>query len=150
MEILNFKLSNKELIKVQIIRDNRNKFVARCPLFFILLKIGNIQIDDLFFKFSHKEQTAIIYHELWHKDNNLNEIKRMLSKKLWLVFYERPIYYSQEYKADIQGAKLGGKKNMLSTLKKLKGMIRKGILKGHEKNHPPIDERIKRIKNLKI
>ena len=127
----------------------KKMFVAQSPALWGLFGLENIKISLLFDEFSYNEKVAILYHELWHRKNNeWTEIKMYI--KPWLIFYHKPIYYCQEFSADIQGAKLGGKKNMLSVLKKLKNMIKqKKIDPSHKNTHPPIDERIKRIEMLK-
>jgi hypothetical protein len=150
MEILNFKLPSGEIIKIQRIRNNRGNFVARCPPFFILFNIGNIQIGNLFFEFSRREQIAIIYHELWHKNNNFKYTYKTLIKKPWLIFYIKPLLDDLEFNADLYALKMTNKKSIVGVLIKLKKMIEKGIIySSHEKTHPSIDERIKRIKRLK-
>lgn len=152
MEIFNFKLPNGEILKLQWVKNNKDKFIAKCPPLLILFNIGNIQIDDLFSEFTYEEQVAIIYHELWHYHNNLKfEIKFRTKKPwLWLLFFiNKPIYYEQEFNADMHALDKTNKKDILNVLKKVEKMIKEEIIsKSHEKTHPPIEERIKRIEKL--
>lgn len=127
----------------------KNKFVAQSPGLGGLFGLKNIEISPLFDHFNYGEKVAIIHHELWHRKNNeLVELKMYL-KKPWCIFYRKPVYHHQEFQADLNGANFGGKKHMLSVLRKLKKMIENGsIPSSHKKTHPPIDERIRKIKNL--
>jgi hypothetical protein len=141
-EIKEFTLPDGKIIQLIYIQNKNNKFVARSPH----IPLGKIKIDELFFEFLYEEQVAIIYHELWHFNNNLKYEIKMLIKKPWLLFYEKPIYYTQEFNADLNALEKTNKTDTLSMLIRLKNMIIKGILPlSHEKTHPPIDERIKKI-----
>lgn len=74
----------------------------------------------------------------------------MIKKNFWLLFYCKPIYISHEFKADMYSKKMMGKKYTLEVLKILKRFLNKKILSPkHEKDHPPIEERIRRIEKSK-
>ena len=63
MENRKFKLPEGKIIQLNYLPIK--KFIANIPPFF-----GNIKIDKLFYGFDRKEKTSIIYHELWHRENN--------------------------------------------------------------------------------
>lgn len=69
---------------------------------------------------------------------------------MWLLFFiNKPILHEQEFRADLNSFKNTNKKDTLNMLKMLEKMIKSGILpRKHEKTHPLIEERIKRIKEL--
>lgn len=148
MTIVDFKLPNKEIIKLKYIKNRKRKFIAQAPYY----KIGRIKVDELFFEFPYSIQVAIIYHELWHYNNNLKFEIKYRSKKpwLWLFFFIcKPIYHLQEFEADLHGFQMTSKKDMLDVLENLEKLIQKGVIsKSHEKTHPLIEERIKRIREL--
>lgn len=148
-EIIFFELLDGKKIPIKFIKNKKKKFIAQSPPFF-----GKIMVDELFFnEFSESQRISIIYHELWHKENNLKFELKYRTKKpwLWLLFFiNKPIYHAQELEADLHALKMTNEKDTLNMLIRLKEMIKKGIIKkNHERTHPPIDERIKRIKNGK-
>lgn len=151
--IVKFKFPNGEAIKIKYLQNKKKKFVARAPSlnFYSLRKI---LIDELFFKFPYNEQVSIMYHELWHYNENWKFELYYRTKKpwLWLCFFiNKPIQHAQEFNADLYALKMTNKKDTLAMLKRLEGMIKEGILpKSHEKTHPPIKERIKIIKEVRI
>ena len=58
--------------------------------------------------------------------------------------------HAQEFEADLNAFKMTNKNDTLNMLLKLKGLVDRGIVpKSHEKTHPKIEERIKRIKETK-
>ncbi len=152
-KIIDFKFPNGEIIKVNYLRNQKKKFVAKAPSpnFW---GIRRTSIDELFFEFTYREQISIMYHELWHYHNNSKfEIKYRTNRLwLWLFFFiNKPILHAQEFNADLYALKMTNKKDTLSMLKKLEKMIKAGILPpSHEKTHPSIEERIKIIQKTKI
>jgi len=145
-KIIEFKLPDGKVINLKYIKNNRKGFVARSPS----IPLGRIKVDSLFFKFTHGEQVSIIYHELWHyRKNFVFDIKYRM-KKPWLLLLPgniKKIMHQQEFEADLNALKMTNKKDTLSMLKRLKKMIEKGVIpRSHEKTHPLIDERIKRVK----
>ncbi len=59
----------------------------------------------------------------------------------------KPILHAQEFNADMHALKMTNKRDMLSMLKRLKKMIKMERLPvSHEKTHPQINERIRKIK----
>jgi hypothetical protein len=145
VELIDFQLPNKEIVKLKFIKNKKKKFVSSSHP----IPIGKISVDELFFEFEQKQQIAIIYHELWHYHNNLKfEITHPWL--LILFFIGKPISWKQEFNTDINGAFNTDKATMVSVLEKLKDFIKKGlIVENNKKTHPPIDERINRIQNLK-
>lgn len=150
MQKINFKLPDGRVVKLNVVRKPKVHFVAKCPTSLLLFGIGNITVDELFLRFKPKERVSIIFHELWHKDNHVKfELSILFSKKFWHFFWGNKLGQMQEFEADKFSAMMAGKKNTISGLTILKKLIVKGVLKEHEKTHPPIDERIKRIKEIK-
>jgi hypothetical protein len=148
-ELIDFPILNEELIKLKFIKNKKKKFVACSPI----IPLGRIKVDELFFNFEPKQQIAIIYHELWHYHNNLKFEIIYRIKHPWLLFLffiNKPILWEQEFNADINGTFNTDKDTMIFVLKKLDNFLEEGlIISNHEKTHPPIKERIKRIQNLK-
>lgn len=147
-DIRDFKLPSGEIIPLKLILFKKLKNVATSPISLGFIKFGNINVSELFYeKFNYPEQVVIIYHELWHKDNNLKHEFYMLKRNPFLLFYHKPILHSQEFNADLYAKQKTNKKDTLNMLNILKGLINDGILsQKHEESHPPIKERIKRIK----
>lgn len=108
----------------------------------------SIKIDEYFDRFLPSEQKVIIWHELYHYKYNGTRFPL-----LWLknIFKKSKYNASQllEFEADEYSAKNNGKKIALKTLNKVKSLIDKKILPQSLKDHPRIEERIKRIKELK-
>jgi hypothetical protein len=149
-EFLDFKIKDKNL-KIKFIKNPKRKFIANAwGLGFFGL--GYIQVDELFFnEFTRAEQLSIIYHELWHYENNLRyEICNILfSKRFYFIFSLNKLGKIWEIEADKYSAQMNGKKNLLSVLKKISNLDKKEILKYNHADHPSIKERIKAIKKLK-
>lgn len=147
-EIIVFNL-NKKVIKLKFMKNPKEKFIAKADSSGVF-GLGNISVDNLFFdEFSKKEQDAIIYHELWHYHNNLKfEIKILFSKRFWIFFLYNRLSKLQEIEADKYSSKVN-KKSMLNVLIKIKELVERENLPYNLKNHPSIEERIKRIKELR-
>ena len=141
------------IIKLTKIKSPKKgkEFVALSPPLGGWFGLENIKIYPKYFDmFNYKQKVAILYHELWHRrGNELFELKLLLTSKPWRFFQHKWISHQQEFQADKQGARLGGKRIMLSVLKKLKIMISQGLLEpSHEDTHPKIDERISAVKEI--
>lgn len=148
----------KQIKKDNIIQITKNvkvkfKIVNKKKPFIANGGILGIEVDDYFLKnFTEKEQKAILMHESFHKKYNwlillYFEIKHI--KKL--LFFSKNKYNPKqllEFEADKWAVKNFNKKDVLSMLFRLKKAITKGF-PYNLKSHPPIDDRIKRIKNLK-
>jgi len=143
---IKFKLLDGQIIFLTKINNPRKAFVAQSPPLNGFFGLVKIRITDLFEQFTYKERAAIIYHELWHRKNNEKFEMKIILKRPLLLFFPQKIRRLQEYEADMWGARKAGFKNMHSVLVKLKKLIKNGTLEpSHEKSHPPIRERIKRI-----
>jgi Zn-dependent protease with chaperone function len=151
--IIKFKLPDGEIIPLSFYKGR--KFIAKVAPFG-----GNIKIGELFYKFSKSEKTAVIYHEIGHKKNNIKiEFSLLLSRRFFLFFWDMlkgclflgsDIAKLQEIEADKYSAVEFSKKSTLSSLIKIKKMQDKGEIPIDLKNHPSIEERIKRIRELNL
>jgi len=105
-----------------------------------------IAIDEYFDEFNNNEQKAVIWHELYHRKNTTG------LKRIWWalrsIFTKENILWTEEFLADEYSAKKGGKENELKNLYKCKELYDKKIVEYNPKTHPPIDERIRRIKEV--
>ena len=116
---------------------------------FIAMSNGlSVKIDEYFDRFSPEEQKAIIWHEIYHKNMNGTHLLWLQLKKL-LKKSDYNASQLVEFEADEHAAKNVGKEVTLRALKKIKLLINKKVIPQNLKNHPPIDERIKRIKDMK-
>src|SRR3989344_3447518 len=106
-EIIKFKLSENEEIKLKLIKGKR--FIAKSDILLYLIGLGNIYVDELFKEFTYDEQKSIVFHEIWHRKNNLKfEILNIWLKKPWLIFSDNKISKLQEFEADKYAAKMAG------------------------------------------
>lgn len=106
-----------------------------------------IAIDKYFDELSPDRQKAVIWHELYHR-----KITTGLNRIWWDLrsfFTRENTRWTEEFKADEYSAKKHGKENVLKFLNKAKELYTKRIVEYDPKTHPPIDERIRRIKELK-
>lgn len=125
-----------------------------------------IKVDELFFtRFKEKERVAILWHELYHCKFlvfNINEnysLKKQWAKIVsWFdkenykkknLLGEKNLLWIEEFEADKYSALKNGSNNCLNCLYVSKRLYESGIIKYNSKTHPPIPERIKRIKELK-
>jgi len=144
-----FEIGGGVKIPLKFIKNKKRKFIAQCPPFF-----GKIKVDELFFdEFNELQRKTIIYHELWHKKNNLKFELKYRNKRpwLWLLFFiNKPILHAQEFEADLNAFNMTSRKNTLEVLQKLKDLVDNRVIpKSHEKTHPKIEDRIKQIKEAK-
>ena len=147
-EIKEFDLNGK-IIKIKFIKNPKRSFIAQASNFGVF-GLGYISVDKLFFNFSKNEQKSMIYHELWHYKNNLKfEIEILFSKKFWIFLSQNKLSKLQELEADKYASIKNNKKNMIRTLKYIKILCKKGEVEYNYKNHPTLEERIKKIKELK-
>ena len=109
--------------------------------------MGPIKIDEYFDKFSPDEQKAIIWHEQYHRKNLTG---------LWRVYWDVKCFFTkensrwiEEFNADRYSVDNCGKEKVLRFLKKAKNLYKKKIVEYNSKTHPPIEERIKIITELK-
>lgn len=144
---IKFRLSKNYFVTVNFITGNKKKFIANASDFGVI-GLGNVNIDEFFYKFLFKEQKSIIFHELWHYRNNLVFELKSLLKKPWLIFVPNKIKKFQEFEADVYASKKNGKLNTLRMLNRIKIMVKSNEITYNIKTHPTIDERIKKIKNL--
>lgn len=116
---------------------------------FIAMANGvSIKIDEYFDRLSLNEQRAIIWHELYHKNTNGTRLLWLQFKSLFKKSKYNP-YQLMEFEADEHAARNVGKEITIKALKKIKYLIDKKIVPQNLKNHPPIEDRIKRIENMK-
>ena len=141
-EVVTFELSKDKKIILHLIKNPKENFIAKVPFLSPQIYIGNS-----FYKFSNHEQKAIIFHELWHRENNLKFEVQLILKKPWKIFSSNWISKKQELEADAYAARQTDKQTMVNVLKKLKKDIESGELTYNFKNHPTIEERIKNIKS---
>lgn len=146
-DIRKFKLPSGEIVQLRFIPFKKLKNIAVSPIDLGFIKIGKIKVSELFYnRFKYPEQVSIIYHEIWHRENNLKHELKMIKKKPWLLFYIKPILHSQEYKADLYARKKTNKKDTISMLKIIEKLIIQKILpEKHEGTHPKIKDRINAI-----
>lgn len=147
-EIKEFNLDG-EKISLKFIKNPKIKFIAKASNFG-LFGLGYISVEETFFKeFSKEEQKSIIYHELWHYENNLKfEIKILFSRKFWIFFCNNKLKKLQEIEADKYSAKQNGKENMINVLKQINKLHEENKIKYNFKNHPSPEERIKFVEGL--
>ena len=155
-KIIKFKLSNKDIITLHSYKTN--EIIANTPpetqiMGLFGLSYGIIKVDKLFYRFSKKEQEAIIYHELWHKKKNIFfELSKVFSC-IWIknpFSFDNEVAKLQEFEADLYAAIRFNKIITLNVIRKIRKMQKTGEVPIDLKRHPPIEERIKRIENLKL
>jgi len=95
---------------------------------------------------SAEEQIAILYHETYHL-KFFTKVKRFFNSLRFFSFQRAR--WEEEFEADKYSAKMFDKFATLSFLKKAKSEYLISV-KYNPKTHPPIDERIKRIEQLKF
>ncbi len=142
-EIRDFNLKG-EILKLKHIKNPKKNFIAK-------LRGRSIYTEDVFYnEFSKKEQDAIIYHELGHREKNLSvEFRTLFSKRFWIFFCNNKLKKLQEYEADKYSAIRNNKKDLIIALKTVDKLSKSGKIVYNFKNHPSVDERIKAIKELK-
>jgi hypothetical protein len=102
---------------------------------------AGIEVGDLFYEFSELERECIVHHEQFHQtqsswENLFARVNRTYSHKL-------------EFCADYHAAQKTSRDDSISALERLRVLVEAGLLHpNHEKTHPRIEERIKRIKNI--
>ena len=141
---IEFYLDKNHQISLNLIKNPKKPFISKVNA----LGFGKIAVDNLFFKeFSKIQQKTIIYHELWHKRNNVKfEFKILFSKNFWIFFRDNKMSKMQEFEADKYSAIQNGKTNCLSMLKTVQKLMNKGVVDYNYKNHPTIKERISKIR----
>lgn len=138
-ELINFNLPEKGIIKLKYIKNPKTPLIAYG-------KSGEIKVGLLFFnEFNKKRQNAIIWHEIYH--TLISTCFRVL---WWEIkrLSEREVNYKKEFEADKYASKNYSQKHVLNFLKTIERLCNKGIVKYNPKTHPPIEERIKRVKDL--
>jgi len=129
------KLSNGREVKIKY----KSPFVGMANVF-------GIKVDYVFYKeLTSVEQEAVIWHELFHKEK-ANKIFFLIKT----FFNFRKAAWLEEFAADKYAAENFGKENTLRLLRKIKKLYGRGLVNYNPKTHPPIDERIKRIKEIKL
>ena len=134
-KIRSFNLTKDKKIKLHF----KGPFIANGNCF-------NIQIDEYFDRFTIDEQTSIIWHEYYHHTLFWGRLILML-KGFFNKYNAKKL---EEFEADKYSAINNGKLNLLKALKRIEYLDKQEIVKTDLKNHPPIKERIKRIKELNI
>jgi len=114
-------------------------------IFIIKKKFLSIIFDDYFYKLSPEEKEFVIWHELFHKYYESSHIFLCIK----IIFNIVNASYEAEYLADKFGVKNGTKQGAIKFLRRAKILYKQGILKYNPKTHPPIEERMKRVNNLK-
>ena len=135
---INFQLSKNKKIKLRYF----GPFLANSRI-----PPQKIAVDEYFKKLSINEQKSSIWHELYHR-KCLTGLKR-----IWLdikcLFTKENSRWLEEFSADKYSAENNGKDNCLKLLYKCKDFYDKNIVDYDPDTHPAIEERIKRIKDLK-
>ena len=130
---IKFRLENDEPRTIYKL----NSFLAQHHL-------GRIFVDNLFDKFTRKEQKVILWHEEYHRQH--------MSRRLILLIKSPFTKYNasqlEELEADEYSAKKAGKSCVLSVLKKIKKLEKQGLLKHSIKTHPTTEDRISQIEKL--
>jgi hypothetical protein len=135
--VIQFWLAPKKKVRLHF----NGPFVAKATIF-------GIQIDEYFEKLELPVQQAIIWHEKYHMKNSTGFLKFW-----WFIrtgLNNQKSMWIEEFNADQYSALRCGKENVLKFLKKAKELYKKRIVEYHENTHPPINERIRRIQELKI
>ena len=123
------------------------KLIVKEP--FVSMANGlSIKVDEYFDRFSLDEQRAIIWHELYHHKYNGRRLPILWLKTL---FKKEGYNVSQllEFEADEYSVRNNGKEASLRALNKIRKLMNKKIIPQSYKDHPKIDERIRRIQELK-
>lgn len=106
-----------------------------------------IKIDKLFFEFKSDEQKALLFHELYHSKISTWLFKTIMSE-LKYFFNSKKVKWEEEFEADNYSALNNSVNDCLSFLEKVKILYKKDPSLYNPNTHPPIDERIRRIKDL--
>jgi len=93
----------------------------------------------------HKQQIAMFYHERYHS-KFFTKIRKILNILRFFSFQKAN--WQEEFYADKYSAKIFGKVDLISFLKRTRSLYKEGKVKYDERTHPPIEERIKRLKEL--
>ena len=139
-----FKLSDAKTIPLLLVPNPKKPMVAMKSLFGIL-------IDDLFFKLDRREKLSTIWHEKYHQKTTTG-IKLFFWLPLRKLFVKRDKKYTiiqlEEFDADRFAVKKTDKSSVLKALRKLMIFENKGWIKSNLKNHPSLQDRIKRIEEM--
>jgi len=135
-----FNLPGYGPLKIKYIKNPEKPFIANGG------PLEGIKVDKYFFEyFSKKEKNACIWHEMYHTlfSTVLKKIKNEL------FYCQKQANWIEEFEADKYAANNYNKKITLDYLKICKKLYQQKIVIRNPKTHPPIQERIKRIKKLK-
>jgi len=138
---------SKNKIKIfQLTKDKKVKLHYKGP-FVAQKRLLFIEIDEYFELLDKEEQKVTIWHEIYHRD------KASGLRFLWRILKfrsKKKAIWEEEFEADKYSAIMCGKKNVLKSLNTSKKLYEKGIVEYNPKTHPKIEERIKRIKELRL
>src|SRR3989344_3840859 len=107
-----------------------------------------IRISKQFFeKFNPAQRVAILWHEFYHcRHGGFPVFLKLLLAEDFNIIKPK---WDEEYNADKFSATENNPESCLSVLEVCKILYKKGTIERNKKLHPPIEERIKRIRKLK-
>lgn len=107
-----------------------------------------INVDKLFFeKFNEKDKIAILWHEFYHC--RIDYIPKIIWLEIKYYLGNKESLWEEEYNADKYSAKNNDVEDCLSYLKISKILYDEKSVEYNPKTHPPINERIRKIWDLK-
>jgi hypothetical protein len=130
-----------KIVRISIITNSRKLFLANCNLFGI--KVGNLFFDEL----NEKEKVLVLWHEYYHKINNLKMIPFFFLKGLFGLRFNP--FHKLEFEADKFSALNNSIGEYLILLNHIKKISIKYKFKYEIITHPNVDERIKFINQFK-
>lgn len=139
-ESFEFEFFKGKFEKIRFIKNPKKPFCANGGIF-------GIKVDDLFFnELNSKEKVAALWHEYYHKLKNSTMLPLFELKSIFGLRFN--YNHKIEFEADKFSALNNSIEDCLKLLYKTKELYTKYNIKYNPKTHPPIEERIKLIKQL--